>query len=579
MCKSAQFDTRWYSTPSAHAFVRSRAPPESKALRTNSAGRHANSARAKSTPPGPSIEAPLDMPAAYDSSQALRRYLTAVYPAAEASIAALELPALRTLFESLDYYYACDTGRSAAMQPGGGCTRISTLAGGQSQAPALPYLPNGTYYRAQRPQDPGAQRWNTNGALLEHAQPVQRLTMPLHGSAIGTFHSALAGRAGPQPAWTNPFAITRYVWYPNGMDQPSSAFRPREATLAEFDLTWNDPRVQGVQRLGHGDWVEVENYGGPIWAPCPPSCGFWANIWRGTGVFMRLSRPLVSLSKTTAIVEMLRQVGAAAGGEEYLTLLSVSIGVAAEVRLLRAKFPRAPLADTVAAVLMTSRAPCTVLPDWSVIAPLFNAEWGGNGNGTNPSQVARRLLLAAGSRRLNYALYWAYGVCGRGPYYSRKKAGLWSAWDSLLARLACALGVQTVVLAASPNGNGLLHQELVDFDLPPELGGWPAPPKGTLNPSRSCYAPLPGAPKPASLAAYWKASSKFGLRDPVSAIQAQPRAERCRLFDGKKVWTQRNRCRGVGDGKSRDARPCWLWCSGSMSEAHREISMTQVFAG
>ena len=46
---------------------------------------------------------------------------------------------------------------------------------GGSQAPALPYLPNGTYYRAQRPQDPGAQRWNTNGALLEHAQGLNFL--------------------------------------------------------------------------------------------------------------------------------------------------------------------------------------------------------------------------------------------------------------------------------------------------------------------------------------------------------------------------------------------------------------------
>ena len=524
-----------------------------------------------------SIEAPQDMAAAHDSSLALRRYLTAVYPAAKASIAALEPPALRALFESLDYFYACDATRSAAMRPIGGCASISTPVGEKRPPPALPYLPNGTYYRAQRPQDPSRQRWNTNGALLNHAQPVQRVDATLTGDALGAFHSALAGRAGPQPAWTNPFAITRYVWYPNGMDRPSSILRPREVTHAEFDVTSSDPRVVWLRNLGDGDWVEVENYGGPVWAPCPPSCGLWANIWRGTGVFMRLSRPLVSLSKTTAIVEMLQRVGSAAGGDEYLTSLSISIGVASEVKVLRAKFLQSSLADILAAVLMTSRPPCTVLPDWGAIAPLFDAEWRGRENGTSPSDVAARLLLTVSSHRLNYALYWAYGVCGRGPYYSRKKAGLWSAWDSLLARLACALGVQTVVLAASPNGNGLLHQELVDFDLPPELGGWPNPPQGTLNPSRRCHAPVPGAPKPAALAAYWKASSKFGLHDFVS--ERPTRAERCRLFDGKKVWTQGNRCRGVGDGKSRDPRPCWVWCSGSMSEAHSGISMTQVLAG
>lgn len=54
----------------------------------------------------------------------------------------------------------------------------------------------------------------------------------------------------------------------------------------------------------------------------------------------------------------------------------------------------------------------------------------------------------------------------------------------LLATLACMLGVHTLVLAASPNDNGLLHQEVVDFELPPPLG-WAglhahhvAPPQG-----------------------------------------------------------------------------------------------------
>ena len=54
------------------------------------------------------------------------------------------------------------------------------------------------------------------------------------------------------------------------------------------------------------------------------------------------------------------------------------------------------------------------------------------------------------------ALHWIYSICGVGPLYARTGLG----WDAMLATLACALGYKTVVLAASPNDNGLLHQEV-----------------------------------------------------------------------------------------------------------------------
>jgi hypothetical protein len=86
-----------------------------------------------------------------------------------------------------------------------------------------------------------------------------------------------------------------------------------------------------------------------------------------------------------------------------------------------------------------------------------------------------------------------------------------------LARLACMLGVFTVILGfrcgarptsppfqaqrspptdaafepacSSPNDNGLLHSELVDFDLPAGVG-WDGQPEGGLNPVERCLAPL-----------------------------------------------------------------------------------------
>ena len=143
-----------------------------------------------------------------DGRAELLAYLIAVYPGERAALQALRTHELSQRFESLDYYYACHATRTAAMLPEGGCSPITSSDGTKQQPPRLPYLPPGTYYRAQPPSDPSKQRWNTNGALLEHPKPVQRVIVNLDGAARG-FHSALAGRAGPQPAWTNPFAITR----------------------------------------------------------------------------------------------------------------------------------------------------------------------------------------------------------------------------------------------------------------------------------------------------------------------------------------------------------------------------------
>ena len=81
-----------------------------------------------------------------------------------------------------------------------------------------------------------------------------------------------------------------------------------------------------------------------------------------------------------------------------------------------------------------------------------------------------------------FAVHWVYGICGIGA--ARARTGL--GWDGLVAALACVLGHQSVVLAASANDNGLLHQEVVDFELPEGLG-WAARADGVgTNDVRHC---------------------------------------------------------------------------------------------
>ena len=68
-------------------------------------------------------------------------------------------------------------------------------------------------------------------------------------------------------------------------------------------------------------YVEVEQLRGAdgqrqARVACPPVCGTWANVWRGTGVFLRLNRPLVAVNRLAAVVELSsRQVSTKAGRE------------------------------------------------------------------------------------------------------------------------------------------------------------------------------------------------------------------------------------------------------------------------
>ena len=109
----------------------------------------------------------------------------------------------------------------------------------------------------------------------------------------------------------------------------------------------------------------------------------------------------------------------------------------------------------------------------------------------DPSELVRSLRglgdggnVSSGGRR--FALHWIYGICGVGSPLQTTGVG----WDGLLAMLACTLGHQAVVLAASSNDNGLLHQELVDYDLPRGLG-WPTiRGRRGINSVSKCAAPF-----------------------------------------------------------------------------------------
>uniref|UniRef100_A0A7S3ETB4 Uncharacterized protein n=1 Tax=Haptolina ericina TaxID=156174 RepID=A0A7S3ETB4_9EUKA len=339
--------------------------------------------------------------------------------------------------------------------------------------------------------------------------------------------------------------------------------------------------------------VEVENWGGWATQSCPPICGLWGNIWKGTGMAMVVRSPFASLNKGTAVVEMLLELGRTRS--DTLVELAEHLRLWQPAKQLCRSFASASLAECVAAQLIAPH-PCEGAGRH---LNRYVTPWQEYVRSAHPSDLVSALRglssprtnRSSGSRR--FVLHWIYGVCGVGSPMGMTGHG----WDGLLATLACTLGRQTVVLAASSNDNGLLHQELVDFDLPPGLG-WGS---GRGNPVRGCLAPFEWAEsdrragleaemaRRRALHRYWRASGKFGL--PLGAAtfsHVLPRSAPtgpCELAFGTPGTDPAGE---VSACKIRDedeesapteAKACWAWCNGTMSQAHAHASLFHVRAG
>ena len=291
---------------------------------------------------------------------AVRTYLRAVYPAGRASIDAASDARVVALYESLDYFYDCGETRLGALSPRGACGPVAGL----SAPPRPPYLPPGAYFSAAdaTTDELSAEvkaagvargsftRWRALGVRL-----AARARVP------ESLRAAVGARLGPAPSWTSPAAIARYALDPLGLDGGRGFARPPDPRRGLFAVG-NASRFDGLRR---GDAVEVEQCGGAAWAESGfPHArggvfGLFANAWRGTGVFLRVGEPFVSKSKATAVVGMLRAVGARDGGDDRLHRVAALLGLReAALRDVARRYPDAALADAVAALLFAGEPPC-----------------------------------------------------------------------------------------------------------------------------------------------------------------------------------------------------------------------------
>lgn len=309
----------------------------------------------------------------------------------------------------------------------------------------------------------------------------------------------------------------------------------------------------------------------------------------------------MSLNKVLAVVQMIQRLGER--NATAVSVLATALRLGRQVGVCQTKHPDASVGLCLAATL-SAMHPCpkaggaaeimTLAKNWTAWAKWSSpqavvdalthlsdpqaAARDERAHGGGPSFVAR--LFPAG----RFALHWLFGICGIGPPVLRQ-SGL--GWDAQLATLACALGHKTIVLAASSNDNGLLHQEFVDFDVPERLG-WPGIPdegaaSGT-NDMHRCLQPFQWAERDREagirteamrheqLRASLVSTAKFmlGPSEPCalrfgpngSASDAVGRFKACRVPRPR--------------SPTSDAKACWAWCEGGMSQAYSATSLLQV---
>eukprot|EP00322_Chrysochromulina_rotalis_P019187 CAMPEP_0115833292 /NCGR_PEP_ID=MMETSP0287-20121206/3098_1 /TAXON_ID=412157 /ORGANISM="Chrysochromulina rotalis, Strain UIO044" /LENGTH=404 /DNA_ID=CAMNT_0003286703 /DNA_START=198 /DNA_END=1411 /DNA_ORIENTATION=- len=341
--------------------------------------------------------------------------------------------------------------------------------------------------------------------------------------------------------------------------------------------------ISRLTRLQHGDAIEVEQWGGLLsHEECPPVCGLWANVWRGTGVMLRLNRPFVSLSKATAIVEMIERV-AKANSTAFEELVSLAEGQGRSARNTSKPSRGTPL-DMLERVHLFARA-LRASAMRGTVGERVARRWAAFARRSSPEAVTQWVLQLGSMNQVftpaeRFALYWAMGICGKGqkttPFWAASPVGP----DGLLSTLACILGHKTVVLAASANDNGLLHQELVDFEVPSPMG-WPAVADGKLNSIEICIVQQPfailsddarrGSKALASrrrqMLDFWMASKKFLLpTDPT--YQGPQHFASCSLGFGRKGGPgSPAACIGPKVRTQPTAtKACWAHCNGTLSQ-------------
>lgn len=194
----------------------------------------------------------------------MRAYLAAVYPAQRSYFSDAAVEDLKKRYEQLDFFYSCDTEQMVPL----------VVCPGGRDWPRIPYIPTGANFVVSGSQPRVDLHPKMDALFGAFGSPVQ--VLPRRSHQVRS--SGLGARMGPQPSWTSPTSIVRYVHFPNGLSLGAN----RTTSRASSELRAS----QAGARNGSGavffqlDWEQDE-------ALCPglDSCamGTWSRFSSGAG--------------------------------------------------------------------------------------------------------------------------------------------------------------------------------------------------------------------------------------------------------------------------------------------------------
>ena len=369
-------------------------------------------------------------------------YLTSVYPAGKASLKRLTPKALAVFYNSLWFYYNCESAFDKILDRTTYCWK-ALPACGSADLPKLPYSPQGMFYSFR-----DWQATQTPWILSDSSRPPSYFSS---GVPAGPFFFKYTG---PAPLFLHQRTMFRAT-FPWGKQNEYPHISP-------IQKHWNFPKAWWKGVPAHG-WVEVSSSNQPPGMALSVTV-FWLNGCVGSGVFYNVGKTKIANNKVDAVWRLADELVKLPDGANRLKQVYNT-------------------SDPDQIILALLQNPCTQKGPkvWTADGKIRDCSWcsGGRVNLEVPkdanmwngqlkyANVADWTKLCVGSEAwAECAKEMRLGTAENGEYPASRVSSQGS-FDEAITWMGCYLGYDSVQMLQSANGSGFYQVEIMELrDLP-----------------------------------------------------------------------------------------------------------------
>ncbi len=437
-----------------------------------------------------------------DNYDATLRYLLQVYPTASDSLRSLSPLELACFYNSLWFYYNCESAFNDTIEKTHLCWEALPDCG--KKYAKMPYTPQGWIYSFKT--------WIENNWTpyfdSDSTVPPKEVAGAVPGRAFGYWYN------GPAPVWMFQRVVFRYIFDTSRMirqvpcqvgNNASLCATPPvlKGNLETLTPQWTYPH-EWWKGVPSGGYMEITAASEPGLSTSPPL--LWYDGWVGSGTFLAVGNTHVALNKIHACFTLCKLMRTTSGGEQklqewfgttdpYQVCKNLMTGNRWENRnqVLTCKGVSDPLIlDSVTGKKIRCGV-CNQNSFQAVSIPNTPAGWYGNIDNVFVSDWANLCQLKPDARGnftftnecIDKAMY--------GESYRANRISNGVTWDEPMFVLGLNLQFDTIQIVTDPNGGGWWQYEIL------ELRGYPEAAKNRdysefirLGPNQSCPVAMNG---------------------------------------------------------------------------------------